>query len=102
MVGLVYGRISIWVSPSEVAACAKLRFGHVSPGTEQNQRVHTPNSDASRPSTGTFSGRWQAIASGPRPVTGVLGCDSQPRTQFASDPSSPPKAGGATPPAPPP
>jgi|HubBroStandDraft_6_1064221.scaffolds.fasta_scaffold94292_2 hypothetical protein len=46
----------MFVSPSEVAACRKLRFGQVSPGTEQNHLVHTANSSARRLSTGTLSG----------------------------------------------
>src|SRR5262249_62004736 len=74
IVRLVYGRGAIWVCPSEVAACAKFRFGPVSPGTEQNQREHTAISPARGASTGTFPGGWQATARGPRAFVADAAC----------------------------
>src|SRR4051794_27650674 len=53
MVSLSYQRTLIAVSPSEVAAWAKLRLGQVSPGTEECQLTSTANSLASRERTGT-------------------------------------------------
>src|SRR5688500_15742453 len=46
---------------SEVAAWAKLRLGHVAPGTDENHRVQTANSFARVPNTGIFPSSMHRI-----------------------------------------
>jgi hypothetical protein len=53
----------------------KLRLGQASPGTEQNQRVHTVNDKASlRPSTRHFplSAQFPLVADDESPIGGPL------------------------------
>src|SRR4051812_8985433 len=66
MVSLLYQRTLMAVSPSEVAACANLRLGQVSPGTEECQFTSTAYSLASFESTGTSaSGKHFMISAAP-------------------------------------
>jgi hypothetical protein len=51
--------LSVW--PPDVAAWVKKRFGHVGPGTEENQWSQTAYSCASAVSVGMFAESWQRM-----------------------------------------
>src|SRR3954463_14387232 len=53
--------------PADVAAWTNWRFGHVSPGTEQNQRVHTANSFARVAMPGMAAGSQHHMIRRPSP-----------------------------------